>query len=857
MLAPEADFRIASDRSAPRLYCLLLCDLADSTALIERLGDARAADLMRQHDRVARDTLQRHHGREIDKTDGFLILFERPIEAVAFALDYQAELARIGAASGFHLRSRVGIHVGEILSWRNADADIAGGAKPVEVEGLAKAIAARLMALADPGQILLSESAYSLALRARGELPVEREVKWKEHGRYRLHGVAAPLPVFEVAPAAAPLQAPRDKIKARRVLPWYRWRPVYALLLLALAAAPLWYLLKPAPAIAFVERDWLVVGDLRNLTGDSRFDAPLDYALRVGLEQSRHVNVVGRSRMRETLERMQVASNAPLDRGRAGELAQRLGARAVLLPTLHQSGGRLRFTAELVDPHTGTTVYSHFGDALANDELLGALDGVLRALRSDLGETLSAIEASGPPLAQVTSPSLDAVRALVASNVAKREQRYGEAMALVEEALRLDPDFAMAYIARASLQLIAKRYAEADQDLAEASRRVERLSQRERLFVEASRAVNGPTDAMLAAWQALLALYPDDVRARYNAAYFATEFGNDCRPALGALQPGPQETVAEKGMRLYEVARCELIEGRLDAAAATFAEANASGLIGNGPEFALLQALRGDFAAARQTLAREHHARGQSEREVAEMTRLALLLLQGDWAGTQLGVSTLLSEAASWPSTGRALVGLLPHLLAPQGDDSQWEAAATAHFSALLGLAESASRQEARLYLGHAGALAWVLARHGRGDHNTSIQRWGQLAEASGQQTLRDLHQLITAEQRLRAGDAAGAISLLAALPAERQAYLVRATRLRAHLQAGDAAAAGADCRWLQAHAGRAGAERFAGGALALNGLIERAQAPGLLQALSDTEACPADEGAAALRRVFQASRGP
>ena len=66
MLAPEVDLRIASDRSAPRLYCLLLCDLADSTALIERLGDASAADLMRQHERVARDTLQRLHGREID-----------------------------------------------------------------------------------------------------------------------------------------------------------------------------------------------------------------------------------------------------------------------------------------------------------------------------------------------------------------------------------------------------------------------------------------------------------------------------------------------------------------------------------------------------------------------------------------------------------------------------------------------------------------------------------------------------------------------------------------------------------------------------------------------------------------------
>ncbi len=74
---------------APVLRTLVICDLADSTALVEKLGDQRGAEVMRQHDRLARDLVERHHGREIDKTDGFLILFERPVHAVAFALDYQ------------------------------------------------------------------------------------------------------------------------------------------------------------------------------------------------------------------------------------------------------------------------------------------------------------------------------------------------------------------------------------------------------------------------------------------------------------------------------------------------------------------------------------------------------------------------------------------------------------------------------------------------------------------------------------------------------------------------------------------------------------------------------------------------
>src|SRR5947207_812603 len=73
-------------RPCPRT--LLLTDLVDSTRLTETLGDRRAADIGARHDRLARDLLKRHGGREMDKTDGFLLLFERPIDAVAYALDY-------------------------------------------------------------------------------------------------------------------------------------------------------------------------------------------------------------------------------------------------------------------------------------------------------------------------------------------------------------------------------------------------------------------------------------------------------------------------------------------------------------------------------------------------------------------------------------------------------------------------------------------------------------------------------------------------------------------------------------------------------------------------------------------------
>ena len=154
---PDAE---ANGNASSLLRTLLLCDLVDSTALVERMGDLSAAELIRKHDRLARTLADRHGGREIDKTDGFMIMFDRPVQAVAFALDYQRGLKQLNASENSTLAARVGIHVGDVVVWDNSAADIAKGAKPVEVEGLVKPVTSRLMSLALPGQILLSNIAY-------------------------------------------------------------------------------------------------------------------------------------------------------------------------------------------------------------------------------------------------------------------------------------------------------------------------------------------------------------------------------------------------------------------------------------------------------------------------------------------------------------------------------------------------------------------------------------------------------------------------------------------------------------------------------------------------------------------------
>lgn len=196
-------------------HALLLTDVVDSTKLSEAIGDQAMAAVWAAHDRVARDLLPQWRGREIDKTDGMLLLFDSASDAVSYALHYHRALA------GMHvpLMARAGLHVGPVILRENPADDVARGAKPLEVDGLAKPTAARVMSLARGGQTLLTPEARD----ALGETAL----KLQSHGHWQIKGVAEPIELFEVGQAEARFAAPPDSDKVFRVVKagdW--WLPV-------------------------------------------------------------------------------------------------------------------------------------------------------------------------------------------------------------------------------------------------------------------------------------------------------------------------------------------------------------------------------------------------------------------------------------------------------------------------------------------------------------------------------------------------------------------------------------------------------------------------------------------------------
>ncbi|MEJ6001729.1 ATP-binding protein [Paucibacter soli] len=210
---------MSEQATSTQIRALLLTDVVDSTALSERLGDAAMAEVWRQHDRVARDLLPRWQGREIDKTDGMLLMFDSAANALHYALAYHRAIAGLSTP----LKARAGLHLGPVLLRENSAQDVQRGAKPLEVDGLAKPTAARIMALANGGQTLLSpEARVGVAVDELAE-----GLALASQGHWVLKGVSEPMELFELVSPGVMLATPTDGDKAYRVARrGERWLPV-------------------------------------------------------------------------------------------------------------------------------------------------------------------------------------------------------------------------------------------------------------------------------------------------------------------------------------------------------------------------------------------------------------------------------------------------------------------------------------------------------------------------------------------------------------------------------------------------------------------------------------------------------
>jgi class 3 adenylate cyclase len=156
---------------------ILFTDMAGSTSLTQRLGDARAMAVLRAHDRIVGEALERNGGSEVKHTgDGVMAAFPSVVGAIESAVQIQRRLT--DAEDSTDIRLRIGMSAGEPVTERN------------DLFGAVVQLAARLCSRAQPGSVLVSGAVRDLAMG--------KGFEFVKRGRVTLKGFEEPVPVFEV-----------------------------------------------------------------------------------------------------------------------------------------------------------------------------------------------------------------------------------------------------------------------------------------------------------------------------------------------------------------------------------------------------------------------------------------------------------------------------------------------------------------------------------------------------------------------------------------------------------------------------------------------------------------------------------
>jgi class 3 adenylate cyclase/uncharacterized RmlC-like cupin family protein len=157
------------------LTTILMTDIAASTERLYAVGDGAWDQLLDRHRALVREVLERYRGTEIDTAgDGFLTMFDGAARAVQAAREIRAAVRGIG------LEVRAGIHTGEVEL-------VPGG-----IRGLAVHETARIMALGEPGDVLVSSTTR--------ELSAGSGFTYEDRGSHLLKGIPDPRHVFALTP---------------------------------------------------------------------------------------------------------------------------------------------------------------------------------------------------------------------------------------------------------------------------------------------------------------------------------------------------------------------------------------------------------------------------------------------------------------------------------------------------------------------------------------------------------------------------------------------------------------------------------------------------------------------------------
>jgi len=385
----------------------------------------------------------------------------------------------------------------------------------------------------------------------------------------------SPLP----APSSSlPLQSavaaalPQEKISAPPSSRWLLRAGIIAILVALLIAG--FSYLGVRNTRALTEKDTIVLADFSNTTGESVFDDTLKTALSVSLRQSPFLNVLPETRVASTLQQMSAPSDTRVTAAIAKDLCQRTSGKAYIAGSIEALGSQYVLGLKAVNCQSGDILAQEQSTAPAKEKVLDALGESASSLRRELGESLSTVKKFDVPLAEATTPSLEALKAFTLGEKAYREKSPAEALPSHLRAISLDQNFAMAYReigadyeARGELSRASEYYTKAFE------LREHHASEREKLAIAADyySTVTGELQKAAGNYQEWIDSYPREYRPHLGVGIVYSALGNyakSCDAYRDALQLAP-----DAGGPYTNLANSQLALQQFEQARATIKQA--------------------------------------------------------------------------------------------------------------------------------------------------------------------------------------------------------------------------------------------------------------------------------------------
>ena len=216
-----------------------------------------------------------------------------------------------------------------------------------------------------------------------------------------------------------------------------------AVALAAVAGGAWWRFFRPPD-----QRVPLAVADFEDRTGEAGLDG-LSSLLITSLQESRILDVLPRSRMRDVLKLAGKDVTNRIDEAMGRELGRLAGVRALLVGTLHRFGDVYALEIQAIEPTTGQPLFAVKDQGRGKESLPDVLDRVSAKVRSELNERSRTIRDNSVRLSQAVTPNMDAwqhyFRGVECAEKFVLAGSYGDCLADLKKAIAIDPGFALAH----------------------------------------------------------------------------------------------------------------------------------------------------------------------------------------------------------------------------------------------------------------------------------------------------------------------------------------------------------------------------------------------------------------------------